>query len=105
MKFNLEDEVEMLPHSKKKTEQKEESEQGGDVAQAIETLKSAAKKEGRSIEDLIREHDHGSEESEAESDEEEKEEMQSGEEEQKEPSEDKTKKLALYVAQMKAKRE
>lgn len=95
----MEEEVELLPHSKK---EKEPKEAGSKVADAIKVLKEAASEQGVSVEELIK--GEGSEEGSMDKSEEAHEEFEGSEEEKEEPTEDKGRKMALYIAQMKSKR-
>jgi hypothetical protein len=108
MKFDMEEEVELMPHSKKSMgaspKGKLSSGQKTELEEARAVIERIASESGRSVEDLM----HGSAEEPAdemdEMDEESEGQEESEEDGEMEEPKEKGKKLALYIAQMRSKR-
>lgn len=104
--FNMEDEIDNLPQAEKKESVELSSDQQAKLSEAMSILNSLAKECGCDVNELISKEESPTEEVEAPEMEESEEEQVSDAEEVEAPeAEEKDgKKLALYIAQLKAKR-
>jgi hypothetical protein len=113
MKYDMEEELDSMPHPKKGMDESEDSEEGEDkeLDQAMQVIQRKADEKGISVEDLISSKSSGEQKEGKgipdpveEADEESRDLADGHGVGKKEGSPEKSKKLALYIAQMRSKR-